>query len=259
MKKVVLNYLVIATLAVSAAFIISCSKSVSDEDFGEVQLPKTIVTKSFRDYHRHEYEYDSQNRIIKYLSYFSHEELGPDAVPRTVKTFTYIEDYFVKVVVERLNSSTSTVEISKNGNRATATRKYIGGFYDGEISFTAITNLDKNGYPTKRESAFVPGAFGANHSEVETYQFRNGNLIRHSIVRSYGPNTDDSFTYDNKKSPFFYCETPIWVTLNLFMYYYFSKNNYTGFKYEYNTAGLPVKRTMKLASGEEYVIEYIYK
>jgi len=258
MKRVILNYLVIAALAVSAAFV-SCSKSVSDEDFGEIQLPKTIVTKGFRDYHRHEYEYDSQNRIIKYLSYFSHGELGPDAVPSTVKRFTYIEDDFVKVVVERSNSSTSTVEISKNGNRVTATRKYIGGFSDGEIYFTAITNLNNNGYPTKRESAFVPGAFGANSSEVETYQFRNGNLMRHSIVRSNGPNTDDRFTYNNKKSPFFYCETPMWITLNLFMYHYISKNNHTGYKYEYNTAGLPVKRTIKYANGEEYLTEYIYK
>jgi len=262
MKRVVLNYLVIAPLAVSAVFI-SCSKSVSDEDFGEVQLPKTIINTGPRYYDRYEYKYDSQNRITKVLMYYNHELFLPEAVLRETHTFTYIGDDFVKVVEERTNSGTGTVEISKNGNKVNVTRKYSSG----EIQYTATMDLNNDGYPTKRESSFT---FGTNNWQVETYQFRNGNLMKSSVLRGNGPNSNSEYTYDNKKSPFFYCETPKWVMFNLFLYYDINKNNlirnywgegktdYTEYKYEY-TDGLPVKRTMKYASGEEYVTEYIYK
>jgi hypothetical protein len=255
MKITISIYLVTVALAISATFT-SCDKNDDDIGNNNVLLPKTITNNISRhSYSRNEYEYDKQNRITKILRYSNHEYFLKEAELDQIQTFTYVGDDFVKVVEER--SGFTTVEFSKNGDKINVTRKYSSG----EVYYTATMDLNNEGYPTKRESSFT---FGTDNYQIDTYQFQNGNLMKQSIVRGNGPSSNLEFTYDNKKSPFFHCETPNWVMINLWEYG-ISKNNVikvngtSQYEYEYNIAEFPIKRTMNYTDGEEYITEYKYK
>jgi len=246
--------LVIAALAVAGVFT-SCDKN--DDDNGNndnVLLPKTVTNINPHFYSRYEYEYDNQNRITKIFRYYNHEYFLEEAELDQIQTFSYIGDDFVKVVEERYG--TTTVEITKSGNKINVARKYSSG----EVYYTATMDLDNDGYPTKRESSFT---FGTNNWEIHTYQFQNSNLMMQSIARGNGPDGDYEFTYDNKKSPFFYCKTPKWVMINLWEYD-ISKSNmvkmngFTLYEYEYNDE-FPIKRTTKNNDAPQTLTEFKYK
>ena len=248
MRRLVLNYLVIAVLA---AFI-SCDKNAENVDGDDnVQLPK-IVTYSVGNYDK--YEYDNQNRIIKILKYRNHENLLPKEILYETQTFTYSGNDFVKVVAE--SKGPYSIEFSKSEDTINITRKS----YDGAIFQTATMDLNNDEYPTKCVLSYTDG----RTSQVSIYQFQEGNLTNSSFEGIYGGVTQSGnfeYKYDNEKSPFFHCKTPKWCMV--YLYYDISKNNVvdingsTKYEYEY-ISGFPIKCTMKYSDGEEYVTEYKY-
>ena len=251
MKKPLIKFCLLACITLFVA----CADSIKLTDNGEVQLPRTIIIADAHSYSRYEYNYDNQNRITKVSRYHNHEYLLNEAELDEIQTFTYIENDLVKVVAESKGSY--SIEFSKSEDKISITRK----FYDGTIYTTSTMDLNNDGYPSRCESATL----GVGYSQVETYQFHEGNLMKHSFEGLYGDvprDGDYEYIYDNEKSPFFYCETPKWGMI--YLNYGISKNNViksngVTYHYEYSD-GFPIKCTMKYNNDEEYesVTEYKY-
>jgi len=219
--------------AVLAACIVlfGCGK---DKDNGEVQLLET-TTYFNGSYIKN--EYDNQNRITKISWYDKDGKIG-----QTV-TLIYSGDDLVKS--ETTGDKAGITEFVKNGNIITITDKNI----EGTWSKTYTIHLDSNGYPTKYEN------LEEGWSYFITYTIQNGNLMQWTS-KEVGYSTvyenSTNFIYDDKKSLFYYCNTPKW-----YMIYHYSeeggRNNpieqsWDGgkleYKYEYDSAGFPIKRTI---------------
>jgi len=225
MKKTVLSYLIIATLT-----FVSCSSN-------EVRLLESVTSSGG---YSTKYEYDSQYRIAKILTY----DDGNHCVTRI---FTYIGNDTIKVVEENINypEESYSIEFVKNGNTITITDE--GGMDKNYTSMkivlpmVSVMYLDKNGLPTKLEM------IQDNTSLTRTFQFKNGNLTKVSykdiirksdvIVHNDGETretvvaeseSESEYKYDNKKSPFHYCKTPKWYLFYKWYFYeydYGSRNN----------------------------------
>ena len=148
MKRVVLNYLVIAALAVPAAFT-SCKKDM--ENVFTVKLLETItvccrksdgIDEDFRKYDKYKFEYDEQNRITKMSEYYYDGSLS------YTNTFTYEGDDLVQVV-NIFDGYVNTFEYTKSGN--TINLKLT--CYD--IVSTYTIELNSDGLPVKRERAIA--------------------------------------------------------------------------------------------------------
>jgi hypothetical protein len=148
-----------------------------------------------------------------------------------------------------------TYDFSKNGNEI---------IVHGQGQHISTIELNSEEYPIK-ESRLGDNGFHPNH----TWQYLNGNL---ASICGIGANYDkQSFRYDNKKSPFYYCKTPKWL---LIWYgagglYSDIKNNrietidrervdgniyeyITEYTYEYDSNGFPIK--MNSSIGEFYTL-----
>jgi len=264
MKRLVINYLVIAAFAISALFM-SCDKTSNDDNVSDsenVQLLEMLtysgdVSSDVANYVKYvKYEYDNQNRFTRILSYDKSEKLI------STETFTYSEKDLVKVVYEEADNSNfiRTTEYAKKGGKITITRR--SNQSTNVDTYTIDLNSDE--FPSKFESS------GGGWSYVLTSQYQGGNLIKQTTIykeTGVSQSYSNTFKYDNNKSPFYHCKTPKW-----YMFYLFhmlgSKNNYTWqywseggieYKYEYDNAGFPTKRTSKNSDGKEYVEEFKYK
>jgi len=216
------------------------------------------------------YEYDDENRIIKISEYKFNENIA-----RRTQTFTYIGEDFIKIVEELPDymASGSTTEFVKNGNKITVNyESFSGDIITNIFVNNSIIYLDNNGLP------FNPVARWTGIPLVYTFQFQDGNLMKKSReAKSFIPFEIDLYTkyykYDKKKSPFFYCKTPKWLLIlnyafnfgfvdggsrNNIIEYYYVNGVKVEFKYEYDRAGFPIKRTTKYGDEEEYIIEYKY-
>ena len=256
MKRAVLNYIVIVVFAASAVFT-SCDKNEEVEENGKIQLLRAI-TYGVGSYDK--YEYDNQNRITKISKYRNYDNLSVDGELVHTETFTYIGSDFVKFVRDYGNGITPPTEFSKNGDKIYITDKNS----EGKITATYTMDLDKNGYPTKVESLGVECS-----SHTVAYQIQSSNMTKYSGVGTscsgYPDKWNYEYKYDNKKSPFYYCNTPRWCMFSLY-YENGSKNNIIkasysdgSIKYEYDRAGFPTKRTIKHPHFDESVSEYIYQ
>ena len=170
-------------------------------------------------YHITKYEHDEQNRITKVSGYNNGELMA-------FVTITYIEDYSVKFLYDMVPiGEEAVIEYLINGNTIT---------YDGVGTF----DLDNYGFPI-----------------IEGFKFQNGNFVWEGTAEG-----EFILLYDTNKSPFYYSNMPNWLLFFAFDYNrtHSGRNNlvektYNCFKhstsdsivfsYEYNSVGLPTKRT----------------
>ena len=258
MKKIVLNYLVIAALAITATFT-SCDEKSEKEDPNQIKLLKTI-TECFRNYDnldynsgcydKYKFEYDEQNRITKISCYFSSEDL------HYTNTYTYAGDDLIQVLWSHSSGDIETYEYTKDGYIITEkyTRNGVNSTYD--FVNTYAIELDSDGMPVKRTREDEYG-----NTYVETYGYQDGNLTGYTMTRtSKSGNTDldsETYQYDNQKGALYHCKTPKWY-LFLELNYFGVKNNRTEegwirhsaeYTYEFDGAGFPAKRTCRSVTG----------
>jgi hypothetical protein len=218
MKNKVLNYLIIAAIAVSAAFT-SCKKDddKNNNDNDVVKLLETIVWKAgYWD----KYEYDGKNRISKRSVY-------GDGKLYTTGTFTYSGDDLVKIAwaypdhpnyddEEVFEKTGNTIKIDDGGNET--------------------LTLNNDGYLTK----YVYEDEGDDWSEeIEiTFEYKDGNLTKSKwiyIEDGVKEEEVEEYKYDDKKSPFLHCKTPKWYLIFGFVGddgFLGLKNNLTEIRYE---------------------------
>ena len=187
------------------------------------------------------YEYDSQNRIAK-ISYgnTSNEDINQ------VHTYYYnLAGDLVEMKVELTHNPEGnySTTFSKSGNKITATTESDG--YNEYIEF----ELNAQGLPEKVKVEGEEDGDEFSYTRICTWQ--NGNLTK--IVHNDGYTSEALFTYDDKKSPFYYCQTPKWY-LMWWHHGFESENNIktqtwvggTLFTYDYtylNEEGFPVTQT----------------
>ena len=150
------------------------------------------------------FEYDEQDRLIK----FSHCHAGK---PSSTQIFTYNSSgELIKTVWGSPGAEEETaVEIMtfvKNGNRII--------FNDNENNYL---ELDSKELPIKLVYKDDEGYF----SSETTFQYDvKGNLVKKvheqkSTDGAYNYKFTATYTYDNKKSPFFCCKTPKWYLISI--------------------------------------------
>ena len=208
----------------------------------------------------YKFEYDNQNRLTMYSSFFNNEL-------RFTKTFIYNGNDLVRTEIEYGEDSVDIQVYNKQGNRITITLNNLLN------DFTEyILDLDNDGYPVSLEKRMYAGG----HSTFYTHEYQNGNLIK-IMGLSGSHETHYDCNYDDKKSPFYNCTTPVWYmfTFSNKEYDYFpfpfyfpflefaSKNNglrdmYSQdfYKYEYDSDGFPTIRTNIT---KQSVTEFRYK
>jgi len=127
------------------------------------------------------------------------------------------------------------------------TQKYVINGNTVTVDGSSFT-IDKDGYFVKREG----------EGWALTLEYRDGNLIKRSIKGEL-PSVDVMDKYDDKKSPFFNCNSPKWLLYELRILdsyiTFISKNNVLEmntqgdnnitrvYKYEYDGDGFPTKLT----------------
>jgi len=187
--KQFLTYLVIALFAVSA---VSCKKDKDENE--KVQLVKTI-TVSFWQYNEYyDFEYDAKNRITCVRGKFEGFSFEN---PDTLINILYSGDDLT--TIERSNSSLKSTNFVREDNKITV--------IDERPNCGTIIELNSDGYPIKR-SYWQESLNGEIYWDIKTLQYSNGNLV--SIRWENDLSDLESYKYDNKKSPFYYCKTPKW-------------------------------------------------
>ena len=257
MKRVILNYLVIAAIAVAAVFT-SCKKDT--ETVYTVKLLKTITVcciksdghdENIGKYDKYKFEYDEQNRITKMSEYSFDGDLS------YTNAFTYDGDDLVQVLYSH-SGGFSTSEYTKNGN--IITEKCNGTTYTIE--------LDIDGLPVKLDRGD-----GKNY---DIYEYQDGNLTEKTGIfelpeYDYTEYHRYSYGYDNQKGALYHCNTPKWY-LVLHLSDFGVKNNKTDeywtrhwgeYIYEFDSAEFPAKRTYKNTWGmaghvKEWVEKFTY-
>ena len=184
MKKSVLMFCVLALL------VVSCNK---DND-SPVQLLESI---SYDGKLAYKFEYDEQDRISKISEYHSSGEINVmysltynsfgDLVSQKRELFSNPDVYGIFTFV-------------KNGNKISI---------DGNDNW--YVELNAQGLPVREINRGLQIIL--TQHETYTYEYQNGNLNKmtcrlESIVLSN--TTTTTYTYDNKKSPFYGCNTPKW-------------------------------------------------
>ena len=258
MNRIITNYLVIATLAASAV-LTSCKKEIDD---GKVQL---LETMTINDGSCVKYTYDNQNRVSEFFMY-ENEKLS------SVTAITYSGHDLITVIHENFDNSEENFagKFVKNGNTIT--------FYSNE-ELTYTMYLDNNEYPVRIEGISNEGE-GFLYNYVMTFQYQDGNMTKMNTTITFnGEITSESSTeykYDNKKSPFYYCRSPIWMVSNTIGPYSIQNNVIeqkisslfnvkTEIIYEYDSAGFPTRGVMTSEvegfGGDENtnIVEYKYK
>jgi hypothetical protein len=255
-----------------------------------VTLLKNIVVSQYytssgtTSQRKHEYVYDSQNRLITGLSY---------------NTDKYLIEYESCYTSARC----TRIRISQNGNKITFVRSYhpTASLFGAE---TGEFELNGQGLPVKFTSVDV-GEFITSGSNYQTsitidLTWQNGNLTKTEWSSDWkreniflnpddGINIDcveteegfdtgtNTYIFDDKKNPFLNCNTPKWA-LWLLDYdysgynddYRYNVNNLktaiseggstiTTYEYTYNNDGFPVTRKWTREIWNESITEtYTY-
>ena len=243
MNRQIFINLTVAAIAIAVAFT-SCQKD--DNDNCKVKLLET-VTEPYGWYRK--FEYDSQNRLTKYLRYNSSGEL------LETRTHTYSSNDLVKI----MSNSTVIYEYTKSGNKITATPG------------TQTWDLNSDGKLVKYVMEI------GDNSQILDYLYQNGNLVKYTYVYNHEAGGTDNviseYKYDDKKSPMYNCTTPQWYLIYSFIDIMISTaNNMTERKwsvdsntgaethaYEYDSDGYPTKRITTHSNGSKDITEYTYK
>ena len=258
MKKVFLNYLVIAALAGAAAFT-SCEKDGGNDDEKNKENGAEVVklletsARNVGDYIK--YEYDNQNRITKVLGYY-------DGKVYSTETFTYSGDDLVKTVTvwtypSEQNSTYDFVK-SENGNTITVTEKWNGEEVGSPITIT----LNSNGLPAKMERSEEDWSRSLN------YQYQGNNFTKITDKYTEGELVEEiasEYKYDNNKAPFYHCKTPKWYLIWSIQGTIGVHNNMieatwedgkSVLTYDFDADGYPTKMTVKTVYDEDYEDEW---
>jgi len=181
-----------------------------------------LLEEMYYDSWRTVFEYDNQDRILKMTHY------QDDGNLYGYTTLTYdpaTGDLVEKIERDKQNTELLKETYIKNGNTIS-----WGGW--GEIV------LNPQGLPEKY-------TFN-NMIDIQNFTWQNGNLTKEE-GGSIG-----TFTYDDKKSPFYHCKTPKWFLLRVWERHLCSVNNIKtetwGYGvethgYVYNDDGFPTTRT----------------
>ena len=250
MTKPILNYILIAALVFSAAF-----TSCKSKEKCSVKLLESMTD----EYGTTMFEYDEENRIAKINLY-------EDDFLISTQTITYCSDGSVIVESENSvdNEMNSKILYERNGNIITI----------GNISlFKTLTivngvTVNEEGYGVKQEISYSDDEIGTWY-DITDYQYLNGNLIKLISVEETGIEGENEFVlrfkYDDKKSPFYYCNTPQWFILHRFEFLLASNNNVIELSsdnisdevirivYKYDNDGFPTSRS----TTEKHVFEGI--
>ena len=261
MKKLILNYLVIVAVAISAVFTSCDDDDIIDDDNGIVRLLEAII---YNDGTYERYEYDDENRNIAFLKYGNNDELKEKI------TYIYDGNNLIKSVQEFPSYQTTNTwdyEYMYSANEiigCTTTHTY----WNGSVAISTIDfNSDGN---IVHRTEFSTGLF-----IVYTIEFLSGNITKITtqtqIDGTAGGTSVYRYEYDDKKSPFYYCKPHLLNfdnfggSLNNRIAYYAKANSHPEdlieeYEYEYDSDGFPIKCITKSWNGTtKSVAEYKYK
>ena len=256
-----------AVLFVASCILVGCNKDSKDD--GVVKLLDTATMTDYGIYTK--YEYDSQNRLTKQLTY------DPDG--NLVYTYTYIYNGDeIKYLWSFVNSPEDNQEIvyRKTGNTVTFVLEREDGCYSH--SSTTTMTVNKDGYITKGEVLAKwtdCGSEGSGTAEIN-FIYQGNNLTK--MMSVYESNDDgkiekytetNEYKYDNKKSSMYCCKTPQWApsfylsgnSNNITEMRYFSdahdgyapQDRTEKYEYEYDSDGYPIKRITKWDGVEGFI------
>ena len=231
------NMIVITICLYNVTILSSCGKEKGIESEEAILLLKEVQSSNGE---RSVYEYDNQNRIIKCTEY------GANGKSRWISVYTYN----TQGDLVQYDDNENKIEFTKKGNKIT--------FVDDEGGYTEI-ELDDQGFPVK--STYKWGNW---YKSTTIYTWQNMNLTGIKIEDEWGKHFETfsyTYTYDNKKAPFFHCKTPKWF---LSCEGYDIMNNkktrseetlYVSYEYTYNNEGFPITEK---ESNSSITYTYIY-
>ena len=222
------------------------------------------------------YEYDEQNRITK-ITYYSYSD---ESVHTRTRTFIYNNTgYLTSILLEypshpQDNQKTTYIY---SGSKITWIKD----------NATHTVSLNSKGLPEKQTIEYTAKtptlpSYSYFVRVIYTYQYTNDNVSKLNFVYGEGQSSANVstinigktiYTYDNKKSPFYYCKTPKWIMVldgmsplnNVHTEVYHQYDiiySEIAINYTYDEAGFPTKHTStsKLYYQEEgYVMDAEYQ
>ena len=246
----------VAAIAVCLAVTVfaSCGK---DDDLKEAEadipvFPVFLLEEVQESTARYVFEYDGKNRMTKLTGYLFDSCFG-----RWYQFLVHELKYNVVGDLEEYTYRTETnvtkFTIHKDGNKFTLS----------DDTATEIRFIELNAHGLPEKCAYLIGVKGSEswNFDIRTYTWHNGNNTKLSVEQDwkYGSKEDTwsgtyTYTFDDKKSPFYYCTTPKWILLHFWgSYYSFNDNNiidhkledsvYLTTEYTYNDYGFPVTQT----------------
>ena len=211
------------------------------------------------------FEYDEQNRITKITTSYGDEV-------HEVRTLGYNEvGDLISLNWEWCNDSYpdfphTTRTFSQNDKVVTITYPTL---VDDETDLRMSMVLNDQGLPEKYSSYQSIYEVDDSYS-IFIYQYQDGNLSSRTYVDKAYYNDDPgsqtmTYTYDNKKGPFYHCKTPKWVLIWSFDNMIGIQNNIKGgsftFEYMYNEDGFPLtqKTILNDSRYSPYITTYKYE
>ena len=238
-----------------------------------VGLLHTFIVSQENSQTWYEYYYDSQNRFTECTGVSHIKTLNYNAAGDLVKYFEGTNIYLPR-------GSGSETTFSKYDNKITFTTWYRILFGGGDVK--GELELNAQGLPVKMTSETVQHYYGsdANWSHTVTLTWQNGNLTKAEWEREDENGSSAgtvTYIYDDKKTPFYHCNTPkwFWWWFNFSRWngyneygdknYGYNENNIKTetweedgstitYEYTYNDDGFPVTRTWE--QGWEWVWGY---
>jgi hypothetical protein len=261
------NNLSLIIFTVFAVLVTSCNFKGKDKNKTEAESVSSgseaklveKITKSDGTYET--YEYDAQNRIEKISMYKKDGTTSSE-------TITYDGNDLVKYV----DGATEYITTKDKNEITLHTKAHKAG------DFMGMYTLNDDGYPSEIANGWEQSECYPSH-----LKYQDGNLTEEIYYGDYEEYHEFLYRVDNKKSPFYHCETPkwfkfwrlqrAWVGNNNVIEVNATRHNYDYdsettipteegkdiYSYEYDSADYPTKCTVKYPDGtvEEYTFDYI--
>jgi len=212
-------------LATTLALVLALIFAAKAEENGDVKLLESITDDNGNV--KQKLEYDDKTRIVKIYDY------SGEAIK--IKTITYNSESLI--TVEEMSTKSNCAYSTNSGiypGYSVDSTKYVKKGNSIMNESDTLLTLNKDGYIVKKKESYG----------IVTYRYENGNLVGKE------GGDDESYRYDDKKSPFSNSNTPKWLLLILG--YNANKNNAVGYdgpgegsssEYEYDSEDFPTKMT----------------